>query len=113
MNVDRMQQLVLQMRALAAQAAAAPQLPGSSAGAATAQTGAADFGSALQSALGEVNNQILQADKLQAGFAGGNSNVSLSDVMLATQKATLSFQAALQVRNKLVSAYQDIMNIQA
>ncbi len=113
MNVDRMPHLVLQMRALAAQAAAVPQLPGASAGAAPTPTGAADFGNALKAALGEVNNQIVQADKLQAGFAGGNSSVSLSDVMLATQKASLSFQAALQVRNKLVSAYQDIMNIPA
>ncbi len=109
MNVDRMQQLVTQMRALAAQAAATPG-PGS-AGAAPA--GPADFAASLRSALGEVNAQIQQADKLQAQFSSGQSQVSLSDVMLATQKATLSFQAALQVRNKLVSAYQDIMNIQA
>ncbi len=112
MNVDRMQQLVTQMRALAAQAAAAPQWPAGGPGAAPA-AGGADFAATLKSALGEVNAQLMQADKLQAQFSSGRGDVSLSDVMLATQKASLSFQAALQVRNKLVSAYQDIMNIQA
>ena len=112
MNVDRMQQLVQQMRALAAEAAASPRLDGARApaGAAGAE---GDFARTLQSALDGVNAQMQQADQLQAQFSTGTSNVSLSDVMLATQKASLSFQAALQVRNKLVSAYQDIMNIQA
>ena len=112
MNVDRMQQLGTQMRALAAQASAMPGSPVGGAGAAPA-AGPADFASTLKAALGEVNTQLQQADKLQADFSGGRSDVSLSDVMLATQKASLSFQAAVQVRNKLVSAYQDIMNIQA
>ena len=42
----------------------------------------------------------------------GDDSVSLSDVMIAGQKANISFQATIQVRNKLVSAYQDIMNMQ-
>ncbi len=114
MNVDRMQQLVTQMRALAAQAAAAPQLPAAGPGAAAgAATGVGDFAHLLRSALDGVNAQMLQADQMQTQFAAGNSTLSLSDVMLATQKASLSLQAALQVRNKLVTAYQDIMNIQA
>lgn len=107
MNVDRMQQLVTQMRALAAQASAPPQLdtPAAPAG--------ADFASSLKSALGAVDQQVQSAETMQAQFSSGRSDLSLSDVMLATQKANLSFQAALQVRNKLVTAYQDIMNIQA
>lgn len=114
MNVDRMQQLVAQMRALAAQAAAMPQSPGAAAPA-SAEPGSAvgQFADMLKSALDGVNAQMVHADQLQARFASGASGVSLSDVMVASQKASLSFQAALQVRNKLVTAYQDIMNIQA
>ena len=112
MNVDRMQELVQQMRALAAEAAASPRLDGARAPAGAAGT-EGDFAGTLRSALDGVNAQMQQADQLQTQFSTGTSNVSLSDVMLATQKASLSFQAALQVRNKLVSAYQDIMNIQA
>ncbi|MGC8806335.1 MAG: flagellar hook-basal body complex protein FliE [Thiomonas sp.] len=63
--------------------------------------------------LDGVNGALQQANALQQQFVSGTGDVSLSDVMLASQKASLSFQAALQVRNKLVSAYQDIMNIQA
>jgi flagellar hook-basal body complex protein FliE len=42
----------------------------------------------------------------------GAANVNLSDVMISMQKASISFQGAIQVRNKLVSAYHDIMNMQ-
>jgi flagellar hook-basal body complex protein FliE len=112
MNVDRMQQLVQQMRALAAEAAASPRLDGAQAPAGAARADG-DFAKTLQAALEGVNAQMQRADHLQAEFSTGTSNLSLSDVMLATQKASLSFQAALQVRNKLVTAYQDIMNIQA
>jgi flagellar hook-basal body complex protein FliE len=45
-------------------------------------------------------------------FASGSSNVNLQDVMVNLQKANLSFQQMVQVRNKLVSAYHDIMNMQ-
>ena len=44
-------------------------------------------------------------------FETGATNISLADVMVATQKANVSFQAMLQVRNKLVEAYQDVMNM--
>jgi flagellar hook-basal body complex protein FliE len=44
-------------------------------------------------------------------FSGGEPNVNLQDVMVNLQKANLSFQQMVQVRNRLVSAYQDIMNM--
>jgi flagellar hook-basal body complex protein FliE len=114
MNVDRMQELVNQMRSLAAEAATKPQSSlGASAVSSTAATQQTDFAATLKSALDGVNQQMEQASTLQQQFSAGQSNLSLSDVMLAAQKASLSFQAVLQVRNKLVSAYQDIMNIQA
>ena len=45
-------------------------------------------------------------------FAAGDDKVSLSDVMISMQKASIDFQATVQVRNKLVSAYHEIMNMQ-
>ena len=108
MNVQRMQDLVSQMRALAAEAAAKPPADPSAPAAAPGS-----FASSLKSALDGVNQTMQHADALQQAYVAGASNMSLSDVMLAEQKADLSFQAVLQTRNKLVAAYQDIMNIQA
>jgi len=45
------------------------------------------------------------------GFSSGDPNVNLQDVMVNLQKANLSFQQMVQVRNKLVTAYQDMMNM--
>ena len=105
MKVDAMEALIGQMRALAAEAGSKPPAPGA--------TGPApDFASALKAAIDGVNQSQHQASATQQQFAAGTGNMSLSDVMLAAQKANLSFQTMLQVRNKLVSAYQDIMNLQ-
>ena len=49
---------------------------------------------------------------MATAYESGNRDVSLPDVMIQLQKANLSFQAMTQVRNRLVSAYQDIMNMQ-
>ena len=49
--------------------------------------------------------------ELRDKFVAGDPNTDITDVMVALQKASLSFQAMTQVRNRLVSAYQDIMNM--
>ncbi len=71
-----------------------------------------DFSDALKASLDGVSKAQSQAQTLGRNFALGDDSVSLSDVMIAGQKASISFQATVQVRNKLVSAYQDIMNMQ-
>ncbi len=112
MQIEAMQSVLAQMRSLAAQAAARPDASASAAqGSAAAQQ--SSFADTLKAAVNDVSRQVEQANALQQQFVSGASDVSLSDVMLATQKATLSFQAMVQVRNRLVTAYQDIMNIQA
>ncbi len=73
---------------------------------------AVDFAAALRSSLDQVNASQTNAQELGKSFALGDDSVSLSDVMIAGQKASISFQATVQVRNKLVSAYHDIMNMQ-
>jgi flagellar hook-basal body complex protein FliE len=72
----------------------------------------ADFGNAIAKALGSVSNQQVQAQNLQQRFQLEDPNVSLEDTMIAMQKGQIGFQAAVQVRNKLVQAYSDIMNMQ-
>jgi flagellar hook-basal body complex protein FliE len=72
----------------------------------------ADFAAALKASLDQVNGAQLKAEDLGKRFALGDDSVNLSDVMIAGQKANIAFQATVQVRNKLVSAYHDIMNMQ-
>lgn len=72
----------------------------------------ADFAAALRASLDSVNGAQQTAEQLGQRFALGDDSVNLSDVMISMQKANISFQATVQVRNKLVSAYQDIMNMQ-
>lgn len=71
-----------------------------------------DFSEALKASLNQVNQVQQNAETLGKNFAMGDDSVSLSDVMIAGQKANISFQTTVQVRNKLVSAYHDIMNMQ-
>lgn len=74
--------------------------------------GKVDFAEVLKASLNQVNEVQKKAETLGKNFALGDDSVSLSDVMIAGQKANISFQATIQVRNKLVSAYQDIMSMQ-
>lgn len=60
--------------------------------------------------LNDVNEKRLQSDALQEAFARGE-NVDAHDLMIATEKSTLSMQMAMQVRNKIISAYNDIKNM--
>jgi flagellar hook-basal body complex protein FliE len=70
------------------------------------------FSDALKAQLENVSSAQNQADDMGKRFAAGDDSVSLSDTMIAMQKASITFQATVQVRNKLVSAYHDIMNMQ-
>ncbi|KJV07840.1 flagellar hook-basal body complex protein FliE [Methylocucumis oryzae] len=70
-----------------------------------------DFGALLKQSIDNVNNLQQNAGKLTEAFEIGAPNVTLAEVMVASQKAGVSFQAMLQVRNKLVEAYQDVMNM--
>ena len=49
---------------------------------------------------------------MAANFAAGDSSANLHEVMISLQKANVSFQEMVQVRNKLVTAYHDVMNMQ-
>lgn len=72
----------------------------------------ADFASALKATLDQVSGAQHKAEDMAKRFALGDDSVNLSDVMINSQKANIAFQATIQVRNKLVSAYHEIMNMQ-
>ncbi|MBE2258498.1 MAG: flagellar hook-basal body complex protein FliE [Rhodobacteraceae bacterium] len=74
--------------------------------------GATDFAQVLQNSIARVSQTQQQAEAMAASFAAGNGTENLHEVMIALQTANLSFQEMVQVRNKLVSAYQDVMNMQ-
>ena len=69
-----------------------------------------DFGELMQQAIDKVNETQMQATSLAKSFELGE-NVDLSAVMIAVQKSRVSFEALTQVRNKLLTAYQDVMNM--
>lgn len=75
-------------------------------------TSGVEFGKALKQQLEELNQSQQKASQLGERFSLGDESVNLSDVMIASQKANIELQTAVQVRNKLVSAYHDIMNMQ-
>jgi len=78
--------------------------------AAPARANPNSFGNALEQALNAVNDQQNQAGQLSEAYQRGE-NVDIAKVMLARQQASVSFEATLQVRNKLLSAYKDIMSM--
>ncbi len=79
--------------------------------AATSQTVGADFGNMLSDAINNVNGLQKTSSTLQTRFDQGDEGVSLSDVMIARNKASVAFEATIQVRNKLVEAYKELMNM--
>jgi flagellar hook-basal body complex protein FliE len=77
-----------------------------------AKVEAPSFQTAFSSALKGVSQAQNQATSMQREVQFDNPTVSLEETMIAMQKAQLGFQSAVQVRNKLVQAYTDIMNMQ-
>ncbi len=70
------------------------------------------FANALQGALNQVNQAQQQAEESARQFQLGNPKVSLEEMMIAGQTANISFQTLVQTRNRLVTAYNEIMNMQ-
>ncbi len=107
MDTKAVDQILAQLRTAAALAAG--KTPGASTQ--TLPPGV-DFATMLKSSLDHVNAQQHRASGLARQFESGSPDVKLHDVMISLQKAGVSFQQTIQVRNKLVAAYQEIMNMQ-
>lgn len=102
-------------RALQTGAPAAAAGPGGVASPATGPAASGAPGAAFSSVLGDalkgVSASQQQASAMQRSFQSGAEGVGLEETMVAMQKAQIGFQAALTVRNRLVQAYTDVMNM--
>jgi len=107
MDTQGIDQLLSQMRAASAMASG-----GEASAAPEAASGGVDFASLLKSSIDEVNGAQQDASQLSKEFELGAPGANLQDVMVSLQKANVSFQTMVQVRNKLVSAYQEVMGMQ-
>ncbi len=76
-----------------------------------AESPSGSFASLIKDGLGQVNQTQQRAADLAAQFERGVPGVELPQVMLEMQKASVSFRAVAEVRNRFVSAYQEIMNM--
>lgn len=96
-------QLLSQLRATSNSAAGAQENPAA---------GGVDFAAVLKEAVSQVSESQQSATEMAKAFGQGVSDANLHEVMASLQKANLSFQTMVQVRNKLVDAYRDVMNMQ-
>ena len=95
-------QVLAQMRTMSIEAGSKP---------AEADNAGSDFAAMLKQSIDSVNQTQKTSNELATAFESGQADVSLAEVMIASQKASVSFQAMLQVRNKLVDAYKDVMSM--
>jgi flagellar hook-basal body complex protein FliE len=112
-NLLAMRNAILQQNAALQKAAAAPAPnPLDGAGPIGSATGAPDggFATTLRGALSEVNAQQAKAGAITESYERGETT-DIAAVMLQREQANVGFQATLQVRNKLLSAYKDIMSM--
>ena len=86
--------------------------PDGSPAAAGVHAAAGGFRTAMADALRDVSRSQLEAQGLQRELALDNPRVSVEQTMLAMQKAQVGFTAAVQLRNRLLQAYSEIMNMQ-
>lgn len=70
-----------------------------------------DFAALLKQSVDSVNETQMKAGAMRDAFVAGDPNTNLPEVMVALEKASVSFEAMKQVRNKLVEAYQQVMNM--
>ena len=106
MDTQGIEQMLSVLRSTAAQAAGKP------AEIAGAAPGGLDFAQVLKGSIDKVNDAQKSANQMAEKMVSGDSTQNLHEVMIALQTASVSFQEMVQVRNRLVTAYQDVMNLQ-
>ncbi len=102
MSTPEINQVLAQMRVITAQATG---------GSVATETPNNEFGDLLKRSIDAVNETQQKASSMRTAFEQGQEGLDLADVMIAVQKSSLSFQAMVEVRNKLVEAYKDVMNM--
>ena len=104
-DISSVNQVLAEMRRLTAAAQSSPLETGK------AEAPGSDFSALLKQSIDQVNDTQQAASKLRNAFSAGDPSVDVTEVMVALQKAGVAFQAMTEVRNRLVSAYQDIMSM--
>ena len=104
MSSMQISQVLAEMRALQARASGISEAP-----AAAAQP--SEFANLMKNSVDHVAGMQNQATALANAYEAGDKSVDLTKVMLEVQKASLAFRAMTEVRNKLVDAYQQVMNM--
>ncbi|MEQ6887223.1 flagellar hook-basal body complex protein FliE [Halomonas sp. CS7] len=107
MSAPAIESILSQMQSLSSQAASQP----SSGQRVDTQVGGG-FTGELQSAIHRINELKLEAGAKAEAFQAGTPGVELNDVMVDMQKASVATEMGIQVRNRLVTAYKDVMNMQ-
>ena len=70
------------------------------------------FSELMSESITQVNNSMQESKAITASFEQGDPSVSLADVMINAQKASIQFSGMTEVRNKLLTVYKDVMNMQ-
>ncbi|MFM6853998.1 MAG: flagellar hook-basal body complex protein FliE [Sphingopyxis sp.] len=109
-QVMAMRSVILDQNSALQRAAGREVGAGAAAGNATGAAAPDGFGAAMRAAVDQVNNLSAQSEQASAAFERGEVT-DIASVMLARQQASIGFEATLQVRNKLLSAYKDIMSM--
>lgn len=103
--------VLAQMRTMASAAGGASEAR-PAAGGPDARADGVRFASLVQDSIEDINASMMEAKAMATAFESGDPQVSLAEVMVASQRAGLQFQAVTEVRNKLLTAYQEVMSMQ-
>ncbi len=103
--------LLLEMRALKSQSQAFGDMASRDVANPNNQVNDAKFTDVMAQAVDKVNEVQHASAAMSKAYVQGDQNVGITDVMIASQKAGVAFDAMVQVRNKLVDAYKDVMNM--
>jgi flagellar hook-basal body complex protein FliE len=104
MSSMQIQQVLAEMRSLQARASGAPEPP-------MVNTQPSDFANLMKNSVDHISTMQNQATALADAYEAGDKSVDLTKVMLEVQKASLAFHAMTEVRNKLIDAYTQVMNM--
>ncbi|MCC5854626.1 MAG: flagellar hook-basal body complex protein FliE [Idiomarina sp.] len=115
MNIQGSSSLYAEMQSMLAELRSTQQVgptpPSSEIPKVEGNTARADFGGMLKGAIDNINNLQMDARNLQTRLEMGDQSVSLAETMIAASKSSIAFEAGVQVRNKVVDAYEKIMNM--
>ncbi|MGM0614026.1 MAG: flagellar hook-basal body complex protein FliE [Pseudomonadota bacterium] len=112
MSSPAIQSALQQMQGLANQASQSANQPGLNGSQLASTVGQGSFGGELQASIRRINELQKTAASQAMDFQTGESDLPLNQVMADMQKSSVAFQMGTQVRNRLVTAYKDVMNMQ-